>query len=84
MAGRTKRLAKAAVMLATSAAVENVVRKAAANPRVRRKALEVGAAAGAKAVAVGKAAGREVGKKLRAPRKAAGKKIKELGKLVAG
>lgn len=95
MAGRTKRLAKAAVMLATSAAVQKAVRKAAADPRVRKQAAKIGAAARATAVAAGKAAGkraarlteyagRRVEKKLRGPRKTAGKKIRRVAKIVAG
>ena len=95
MAGRTKRLAKAVVALATSAAVEKAVRRAAAYPRVRKKAAEVGKIVGAKARSAGKAAGKraaalagEAGalaaRKLAGPRKAAGKRIKRLGKVVAG
>jgi len=95
MAGRTKRLAKAVAVLATTAAVKQVVQRAAEDPRVRRKAARVGAAVQAKARAAGRAAGKRatllaqdagsrVGKKLAGPRKVAGKKIKRLGKLVAG
>ena len=88
MAGRTKRLAKAMVALATSAAVEKAVRKAAADPRVRKKAAEVGAMVGSKAKAAGKAMAREasdrISRGLAGPRKVAGKKIKRLGKVVAG
>jgi hypothetical protein len=88
MAGRAKRLAKAVAAVATSAAVERAVRKAAANPRVRKKAAEVGKRVRSKAASAGKAMAREAGKRLSkrlvGPRKAAGKKIKRLGKLVAG
>jgi hypothetical protein len=88
MAGGTKRLAKAVAALATTAVVEKAVRKAAADPRVRKKAAEVGAVVRTKAKSAGKAIAREAGKRiskgLAGPRKAAGKKIKRLGKLVAG
>jgi hypothetical protein len=95
MAGRTKRLAKAVVALATSAVVQKAVRRAAADPRVRKKAAEVGEVVRAKAKSAGKAAGKraaalaeEAGaraaRKLAGPRKAAGKSLKRLGKVVAG
>jgi len=95
MPGTTKRLTKAVAALAVSSVVEKAVRKAAADPRVRRKAAElegvvrkkaraVGKSAGKKATALARSAGAGVGKKLSGPRKAAGKKIKRLGKLVAG
>jgi len=95
MAGTTKRLNKAVEALAVSSVVEKAVRKAAADPRVRRKAAElegvvrkkaraVGKSAGKKATALARSAGAGVGKKLSGPRKAAGKRIKRLGKLVAG
>jgi hypothetical protein len=88
MAGRTKRLAKAVVVLATSAAVQKAVRKAAADPRVRKKAAKVGAVVSSKAKAAGKAMAKEAGDRisrgLAGPRKSAGKKIKRLGKVVAG
>lgn len=95
MAGRTKRLAKAVVALATSAVVQQAVRRAAADPRVRKKAAEVGEVVRAKAKSAGKAAGKraaalaeEAGaraaRKLAGPRKAAGKSLKRLGKVVAG
>jgi hypothetical protein len=94
MAAR-KRLAKAVAALATSAVIEEAVRRAAANPRVRKQAAKVGAAVRTKAKSAGKAAGQRaaalakdanerVAKKLVGPRKAAGKKLKRLGKLVAG
>ena len=95
MAGTTKRLTKAVVALAASSVVEKAVRKAAEDPRVRRKAGELeralrkkaraaGKSAGKKATAMARSAGAEVGKKLAGPRKTAGKKIKRFGKLVAG
>ena len=95
MAGTTKRLTKAVATLAASSIVEKVVRKAAADPRVRRKAAELeglvrkqartaGKAAGRKASALARSAGASVGRKLAGPRKSAGKKITRLGKLVAG
>lgn len=95
MAGATKRLAKAVVALATSSVVEKVVRKAAADPRVRRKVAELegrarktaraaGKRAGKQATKLARSAGERVEQKLAAPRKAAGKKIQRLGKLVAG
>jgi hypothetical protein len=88
MAGRARRLAKAVAAVATSAAVEQAVRKAAANPRVRKKAVEVGKRMRSKATSAGMAmareAGKRIGKHLSGSRKAAGKKIKRLGKRVAG
>jgi hypothetical protein len=95
MAGATKRLAKAVAALAASGVVEKAVRKAAADPRVRRKAAELegvvrkkaraaGKKAGKKATALARDAGARVGRSLASPRKAAGKKIKRLGKLVQG
>lgn len=95
MPGSTKRLAKAVAALATSAVVERAVRKAAADPRVRKQAAKVGKAVGSKARSAGKAAGKRaaalaqdagarVASKLAGPRKAAGKTIKRLGKVVAG
>lgn len=95
MAGTTKRLAKAVVALAASSVINKAVRKAASDPRVRRKAAKLegavrtkaraaGKAAGKKATALARSAGKGVGKKLSGPRKNAGKKIKRLGKMVAG
>jgi hypothetical protein len=96
MAGGAKRLAKAVTALATSTVVEKAIRKAAADPRVRRKAAEVQKAVAKKARATGKTAGKraaalvrsagdEVGKRVVRPaRKKAGSRIKRLGKLVAG
>ena len=95
MAGTTKRLTKAVAALAASSMVEKAVRRAAADPRVRRKAAELegvvrkkaraaGKSAGKKATALARSAGAGVGKKLSGPRKAAGKQIKRLGKLVGG
>jgi hypothetical protein len=95
MAGTTKRLTKAVATLAASGMVGKAVRKAAADPRVRRKAAELesvvrkkaraaGKSAGKKASALARSAGAKVEKKLSGPRKAAGKRIKRLGKLVAG
>ena len=95
MAGTTKRLTKAVATLAASSIVEKAVRKAAADPRVRRKAAELegivrkkaraaGKSAGKKASALAKSAGARVSQKLAGSRKTAGKKIKRIGKLVAG
>ncbi|HET9727279.1 MAG TPA: hypothetical protein VFP28_10220 [Gemmatimonadales bacterium] len=88
MAGRARRLAKAVAAVATSAAVEKAVRKAASDPRVRKKAAKVGAALKTRATSAGKTVAREAGKRiskqLAGPRKAAGKQLKRLGKLVAG
>jgi hypothetical protein len=95
MASTVKRLTKAVATLAASSVVEKAVRKAASDPRARRKAAELegvvrkkahaaGKSAGKRASALARSAGASVGKKLSGPRKAAGKKIKRLGKLVAG
>ena len=95
MAGTTKRLTKAVAALAASGIVEKAVRRAAADPRVRKKAAELegvvrkkarsaGKAAGKKASALAREAGSRMTQKLAGPRKAAGKKIKRIGKLVAG
>jgi hypothetical protein len=96
MAGATKRLAKAAAALVTSSLVEKAVRKAAADPRVRRKAAELTTAAskrvraagktvGKKATALARAAGKQAGNRVIGPaRKSAGKTIKRLGKVVEG
>lgn len=91
MAGTRKRLAKAAAALTAS----GLVKKAAQDPRVRRKASELGAAVGKKARIVGKQAGKKasalarsagkaVGARVGPARKAAGKKIEQLGKRIAG
>jgi len=61
MAGKTKRLAKAAVTLAATALVEKAIEKAVKDRRVRRKVAELGKAAGKQARTTGKAAGRKVG-----------------------
>jgi hypothetical protein len=96
MAGATKRLAKAAAALVTSSLVEKAVRKAAADPRVRRKAAELttatsksvraaGKSLGKKATALARAAGKQAGNKVIGPvRKRAGKTMKRLGKVVEG
>jgi hypothetical protein len=96
MAGGAKRLAKAVTALATSTVVQKAVRKAAEDPRVRRKAAEVkkavakkaratGKTLGKRATALARSAGDEVGKRMVRPaRKKAGSRIKKLGKLVAG
>jgi hypothetical protein len=96
MAGAAKRLAKAVTALATSTVVEKAVRKAASDPRVRRKAAKVktavvkqaratGKSVGKRATALARTAGDEVGKRVVKPaRKKAGNGIKRLGKLVAG
>ncbi len=69
MAGRTKRLAKAAVALAASALVQKAVEKAVKSPKVRRKATELKKVAAKRARVTGKAV-----------RKAAGKQVKRLVK----
>jgi hypothetical protein len=95
MSRGTKRLAKAAAALAASGVVEEAVRKAVADPGVRKKTAEVGAvvrakakvagrAAGKRAAALAREAGKQVGKKLAGPRKVAGKKIRRLAKVVEG
>lgn len=95
MAGAAKRLAKAVAVLAASTVVEQAVRKAAADPRVQRKAAKLdgivrkkaraaGKKAGIKAAEFARDAGAGVKRSLAGPRKAAGKKIKRLGKVVAG
>jgi hypothetical protein len=96
MGGATKRLTKAAAALVTSSLVEKAVRKAAADPRVRRKVAELTAAARKKMRAAGKSAGKKATALARAARKqatnrvvaparkSAGKKIKSLGKVVEG
>lgn len=85
MAGATKRLVKAAAVLATSAVVERAVRKAAADPRVRRKVAEVTQAVAKQARATGKALGKRAKEQVVEPaRKQAGSKLKRLGKLVSG
>lgn len=95
-AGTTKRVAKAVAALAATGLVRKAVRKAAEDPRVRRKAAELGKAAGKKARTVGKraakkttalarTAGKKVEKRVVAPaRKKAGRKIQRLGKALAG
>src|SRR6266446_1581100 len=87
MAGKTKRLAKAAVTLAATALVEKAIEKAVKDRRVRRKVAELGKAAGKQARTTGKAAGRKVGHlartaRKRAPgtRRAAARTIKKLVK----
>lgn len=74
MAGRTKRLAKAAVVLAASALMQKAVEQAVKSPRVRRRASELQKAAGKRARATGKV----VGKRAQATGKAARKKVKQL------
>ena len=96
MAGATKRMVRAVTALAASSVVQKAVRKAAADPRVRRKAATVakavtkraratGKTAGKRATALAKSAGKQVGKRVVAPaRKKAGERIKRIGKIVAG
>lgn len=83
MAGVSRRLTKAVTALAASGAVQKAVRKAASDPRVRRKAAELEAAVLKRARVVGKAAGKkalEAGKSARkgaaAMAKAASKRVK--------
>jgi hypothetical protein len=82
MAGARKRLTKAVSALAATGVVQQVVRKAAADPRVRRKADEVKTAVRDRALAAGKAAA----KKARIAGKSAGKSAaamaREVGKRV--
>jgi len=85
MAGRTKRLAKAAVALAAGALMQKAVEQAVKSPRVRRRASELQKAAGKRARATGKvvgkrarATGKIVGKRAQATGKAAGRKVKQL------
>ena len=59
MAGVSKRLAKAVTALAASGVVQKAVRKAAADPRVQRKAAELETAVRKRAKVVGKAAGKK-------------------------
>jgi hypothetical protein len=68
MAGRTKRLVKAAVALAASALVQKAVEKAVKSPRVRRQATELQKIAGKRARATGKAAGKKVKQLVKAAR----------------
>lgn len=84
MAGTRKRLTKAVSALAASGVVHQAVRKAAADPRVRRKADEVKTAVRDRALAAGKSAAKKVrlaGKSARksaaALAKAAGKRLKK-------
>lgn len=85
MAGRTKRLVKAAVALAAGALVQKAVEQAVKSPRVRRRASELQKAAGNRARAAGKvvgkrarATGKIVGKRAQATGNAARKKVKQL------
>ena len=60
MAGARKRLTKAVGALAATGVVQQAVRKAASDPRVRRKADEVKTAVRDRALAAGKAAAKKV------------------------
>jgi hypothetical protein len=80
MAGARKRLTKAVGALAATGVVQQAVRKAASDPRVRRKADEVKTAVRDRALAAGKAAAKKVrlaGKSAAALAKAAGKRLKK-------
>jgi hypothetical protein len=68
MARKRKGLAPAAAALAASALLEKAIQKAAADPRVRRKAKAIGRALKKRAKAVGKrakAAGKKISKAVR-------------------
>ena len=60
MARARKRLTKAVSALAATGVVQQVVRKAASDPRVRRKADEVKTAVRDRALAAGKSAAKKV------------------------
>jgi hypothetical protein len=84
MAGARKRLTKAVGALAATGVVQQAVRKAASDPRVRRKADEVTTAVRDRAVAAGKTAakkvrlaGKSAGKSAAAMAKAAGKRLQK-------
>ena len=84
MAGARKRLTKAVSVLAATGVVQQAVRKAASDPRVRRKADEVKTAVRDRALAAGKTAakkvrlaGKSAGKSAAAMAKAAGKRLKK-------
>jgi hypothetical protein len=84
MAGARKRLAKAVSALAATGVVQQVVRQAASDPRVRRKADEVKTAVRDRALAAGKTAakkirlaGKSAGKTASAMVKAAGKRLQK-------
>jgi hypothetical protein len=84
MAGVRKRVAKAVSALAAGGVVEQAVRKAASDPRVRRKADEVKTAVRDRALAAGRAAakkarmaGKSAGKRAAAMAKAAGKRVEK-------
>lgn len=84
MAGVRKRLSKAVSALAAGGVVQKAVRKAASDPRVRRKAAELKTAVRDRARAVGKAAakkarvaGKSAGKSAAAMAKAAGRRVKK-------
>ena len=82
MARARKRLTKAVSALAATGVVQQVVRKAASDPRVRRKADEVKTAVRDRALAAGKSAakkvrlaGKSAGMSAAAMAKAAGKRL---------
>ena len=84
MAGVRKRVAKAVSVLAATGVVQQAVRKAASDPRVRRKADEVKTAVRDRALAAGRAAakkarlaGKSAGKSAAAMAKAAGKRVEK-------
>ena len=84
MAGVKKRVAKAVSALAATGVVQQAVRKAASDPRVRRKADEVKTAVRDRALAAGRAAakkarlaGKSAGKSAAAMAKAAGKRVEK-------
>jgi hypothetical protein len=84
MAGTRKRLTKAVSALAASGVVQQAVRKAASDPRVRRKADQMKTAVRDRALAAGKSAAKKVrlasksaSKSAAAMAKAAGKRLKK-------
>ena len=68
MAGKTKRLAKAAAALAATALVQKAVEKAMKSRPVRKKAAELQKVVAKRARATGKAAGKRVKRLVQAAR----------------
>ena len=84
MAGARKRLSKVVSALVATGVVQQAVRKAASDPRVRRKADQVKNEVRDRALAAGKTAakkvrlaGKSAGKSAAAMAKAAGKRLKK-------
>ena len=80
MPGVSKRLTKAVAALTASGVVQKVVRGAAKDPRVRRKAAELKTAVSERARKVGKAAGKKARVAGRSARKSATTVAKAAGK----